>query len=188
MDLEAQQEINRQLGSTERIRWVGRPKTGLTFQALDIFPTLFGMFWLAVIVPGFLGAWRSEDGPPFPILFMVPFLLVGLYLVIGRFVFDAWRRSRTFYGLTEQRVIILSGWFSTSIKSIPIKSLPDLSLKEKSNGSGTIIFGTGRFGSEIYARIYWPGMSAISAILSNGLGKVARNSRVSVVGLIWALM
>ena len=159
MALEAQQEINRQINPNERVLWAGRPKTGFTFQASDIYLTLFGLFWLSAIIPGFLGALTSDEGHAPPIFFMVPFLLVGLYLVIGRFIHDAWRRSRTYYGLTDQRVIILSGWFGTNIKSIPLKSQPDLSLKEKSNRSGTITFGTGRFGSGMYARMYWPGMS-----------------------------
>lgn len=44
----------------------------------------------------------------------VLFIPVGLYITIGRFFHDAWRRGHTTYGLTSERVIIASSGLSPS--------------------------------------------------------------------------
>ena len=35
------------------------------------------------------------------------FSLIGLYIIFGRFLFDAYGRTRTYYGVTDERVIHL---------------------------------------------------------------------------------
>ena len=79
-------------------------------------------------------------GIVFP-LFGIPFVLAGLYMILGRFIHDSKKRAKTFYGLTDQRAIIISGLFSKSVKSLNLRSLSDVSLSEKSDKSGTITFG-----------------------------------------------
>lgn len=43
------------------------------------------------------------------VLWVVPFVLIGLYLLIGRQLVHARTRASTFYGLTEQDVLVLRG-------------------------------------------------------------------------------
>ena len=74
-------------------------------------------------------------------LWGIPFVLVGLYLIVGRFFVDARQRSKTYYGVTDERVIIISGLFRRSLKSLNIDTLTDVSLTEKPDGSGTITLG-----------------------------------------------
>jgi hypothetical protein len=62
-------------------------------------------------------------------------------MIFGRFIYDSKKRGKTFYGLTDQRAIIVSGLFSKSVKSLNLVTLTDVSLKEKSDLSGTITFG-----------------------------------------------
>jgi len=62
-------------------------------------------------------------------------------MIFGRFIYDLKRRANTFYGLTDQRAIIISGIFSKTVKSLNLISLSNVSLSEKSNKSGTITFG-----------------------------------------------
>ncbi len=64
-----------------------------------------------------------------------------LYIVFGRFIVDARSRDRTFYGVTSERVIIVDGLFSRQTKSISLRTLGDISLTERADGSGTITFG-----------------------------------------------
>jgi len=77
-----------------------------------------------------------------------PFLLVGgalvlvaVYIVFGRFFADAKQRSATFYALTRQRILIVSGVFRRNVKSIDVKTLTELSLSEGAGARGTITFG-----------------------------------------------
>jgi hypothetical protein len=93
----------------------------------------FAIFWEVSVL--------RTDAPFFFRLWGVPFVLVGLYMVFGRFIADAKLRSKTYYGVTSERVIIVSGLFSRKIKSLNIRTLTDVSLDEKPNGGGIITFG-----------------------------------------------
>ncbi len=93
----------------------------------------------------------------------IPFVLVGLYIVLGRFIVDAMNRAKTFYGVTNERIIIITGLFFREVKSLNLRTLTDVSLSERGDGSGTITFGAlypmGRWmpgGS-------WPGARSICA-------------------------
>ena len=54
---------------------------------------------------------------------------------------DAFVRSRTCHGVTDQRVIIVDGLFNRQLKSLPLQTLAEVSPSERSNRSGTITFG-----------------------------------------------
>jgi hypothetical protein len=71
-------------------------------------------------------------------LWGVPFVLVGIYLIGGRFFWDSWVRSKQIYALTNRRLIILRG---KSLTSSSLHSLPQLNLTTGNDGSGTIDFG-----------------------------------------------
>jgi hypothetical protein len=129
-------EIARELAATERLLWAGQPRQGIVLRPSDTFILLWGgfaIFWEATAILG--------GAPWFFALWGIPFVLVGLYLIVGRFLWDARRRSRTLYGLSDQRVIILSGGSSRKITSLNLRTLSDISLTEKSDGTGTITFG-----------------------------------------------
>jgi hypothetical protein len=72
---------------------------------------------------------KSLPALVFP-LFGVPFIIMGLYFVVGRFFADAWMRERTFYGIANERIIIVSGLFSRRTKSLNLRTLSDISLTE----------------------------------------------------------
>jgi hypothetical protein len=97
------------------------------------------------------------------VLFSLPFVLVGLYLLIGRFVIDAKERANTYYGVSNERIIIISGLFSRKIKSLNLDTLSDLSLTESRNGSGVITFGPVPpwfAGYGMHGGV-WPGMNIV---------------------------
>jgi hypothetical protein len=74
-------------------------------------------------------------------LWGIPFVLVGFYMIIGRFFMDAKKRANTVYGITQDRILIKSGIFTRDIQSLNIKKLPEINLSQKSDNSGTITFG-----------------------------------------------
>jgi hypothetical protein len=76
---------------------------------------------------------------------------------------DARQRAVTYYALTDQRVIIISGLFSRQVKSLPLRTLSDLSLTEKSAGRGTITFGAAPPWATWMSSTPWPGMSGSEA-------------------------
>jgi len=110
----------------------------------------FAVFWeISVIGTGAGG---------FFMIWGIPFVLMGLYITVGRFFVDARRRARTTYAVTSDRVIINSGVFTTTIKSLNIRTLSDVTLQERGDKSGTITFGATNPFSAMYAGTSWPGI------------------------------
>lgn len=143
-------ELSSELSSGERLIWSGRPRQGLFLRGSDVFMIPFSLFWGGFAIFwewGVLSSTRHNHGnsPAHADLIMplfgIPFVLIGLYLIFGRFFLDKKQRESTVYGITNQRIIIRSGFFARSTKSLNLQTLSDLSLTERSDGSGTITFG-----------------------------------------------
>jgi hypothetical protein len=128
------------LAPEERLLWSGVPRQGLLFRPGDLLMVPFSLVWAAGAV-----YWETlVVGRNAPLLFKlwgVPFLFVAVYITFGRFIFDAWRRARTAYGVTTQRVIIASRNPLPSLKSLDLATLPTMALTERPDGTGTITFG-----------------------------------------------
>ncbi|MBL7764696.1 MAG: hypothetical protein JNJ58_01280 [Chitinophagaceae bacterium] len=140
MNFDLEQELTPALTAHENFQWTGRPKTGLLFRKTDLFMVPFSLLW-----GGFAIFWEimafAMGTPFFFKLWGIPFVLVGLYLIFGRFFVDARIRAKTIYGITQDRVIIRSGLFTQTFQSLQIKTLPEISYTENADLSGTITFG-----------------------------------------------
>jgi hypothetical protein len=93
----------------------------------------FAIYWESLVLVG--------GGPLFLELWGIPFVLFGLYLIFGRFWVDARRRNRTYYGVTSERVIIVSAWIARRVQSLNLDTLSDITMTQKANGAGVIAFG-----------------------------------------------
>lgn len=133
-------ELTQHISSNEKLIWTGQPKAGIVFRSADIFLIPFSIIWCGFAIV-WLATAISSGAPFFFSLFGVPFVLIGLFFVFGRFFVDSKQRENTLYGLTEERVLIESGIFNKSVKSLNIRMLSDIEYTERSDGSGTISFG-----------------------------------------------
>ena len=137
---EEKRTIESQLSGNEHLLWFGRPRQGFFFRKSDALMIPFSLMW-----GGFAIFWETSvittNAPFFFKLWGIPFVLIGLYMIFGRFFVDVWQRRKTFYGVTDERVIIISGLFSQSIKSLNLRTLTDITLEENTDGKGTISFG-----------------------------------------------
>ncbi|HEX2204924.1 MAG TPA: hypothetical protein VHG91_16560 [Longimicrobium sp.] len=124
------------LGSGERLLWTGEPARGLRFASTDLVTIPFSIFWTGFSV-FWMGAAYLMGAPLSFVLFGTPFVLVGLYLLVGRFLADAWRRGRTTYGLTSERIIVVVGG---TVKSYPLETLPPFELEQRPDGTGSVLF------------------------------------------------
>ncbi|MEP9402663.1 hypothetical protein [Sphingomonas sp. VNH70] len=130
----------------ERIRWSGRPKQGLVFGPGDTllvpFSLMWGgfaIFWNAMV---WFGPFAGQQEPNiFFRLWGLPFLAIGLYLIVGRFFHDAWLRKGRRYAVTDQRVLFLQG---AKFTALDIGRLPRLEMTEHRDGTGTIDLGIDR--------------------------------------------
>lgn len=156
--IEAEQELTKQLGAGERLLWTGTPRHGMLFRGTDVFLVPMSLLWAGFVVFWTLSVMRS-GARMFFVLWGIPFVLMGVNLVFGRFIVDKALRERTAYGLTDRRVIILSGLFARSVKSLQLRTLSDVTLDERTDGRGTITFGPTHPMARWFWGAAWPGVS-----------------------------
>ena len=141
----------------ERQLWAGRPRQGFVLRAADAFMIPFSIMW-----GGFAMFWEASvirsGGPLFFTLWGIPFVLMGLYITIGRFFVDARRRARTTYAVTSDRILISTGFLSMTTRTLDVRALSDVTLDERRDGSGTITFGRTYPRASTFAEGSWPGV------------------------------
>jgi hypothetical protein len=139
MDYEAAQQFKPYLAPKESVRWSGRPAQGVVFRQSDMLFVPFSLIWC-----GFVIFWESlavTSGEAFMMIWGVPFIAVGLYMVAGRFFYEAFVRSRTYYALTQNNALVLGGFDGKKLTTVDLKALQELHLKQRNDGRGTIVFG-----------------------------------------------
>lgn len=141
---ELESDLRSELSRDERLLWSGRPRQGLVLRAQDLFMIPFSLMW-----GGFAFFWEysalTSPASLFFRLWGIPFVLMGVYMIIGRFFWDSWLRAHTSYGVTDRRILIVTASLRRQVKSLTLRTLPDISLSVRGE-SGTITFGpTGAF-------------------------------------------
>jgi len=128
------------LGRTEKALWTGAPKQGLVLRPADAFMIPFSALWAGGVLTIFTSA-HAARAPGVFAFFPLLFGVAAIYITVGRFVVDIWTRARTTYAVTSERVIIQSGIFTPTVKSLNLRTLSDVTLSERASGYGTITFG-----------------------------------------------
>lgn len=159
MDYDASQKIQAQLSSGESLLWSGRPRQGVMFRGSDVFVIPFSLLW-----GGFAIYWEytayTSGAPAFFLLFGGVFVVVGIYFIFGRFIADSLTRRSTYYGVSNDRVLIVSEFPTSKTKSLGLTTLTDVTFTTKSDQSGSISFGAQHPTAEMFGGMNWPGMSA----------------------------
>ncbi len=126
--------------SDETVRWTGEPPTGLLWRRSDwaLVPfslvwTGFALFWESMVI--------SAGAPLVMMLFGVPFVCIGVYLVAGRFAWDANLRARTRYAVTDRAAYIVVSGFRGVVRRYSGSGLDDVGVERSDDGSGTLRFG-----------------------------------------------
>lgn len=157
VDYTIENELRPNLNTGEQLIWTGRPKSGMLLRKADFFLIPFSLLWA-----GFAIFWETtaitSDSPIFFKIWGIPFVLIGLYITIGRFFYDAKKRASTIYGITKERIIIKTGVFNKEVKSLQIKTLPEITLSQESDNTGSIILGPANYGPSIlFSSPEWSG-------------------------------
>jgi hypothetical protein len=151
-----------ELNPGERILWSGQPRQGIILRAADLFFIPFSLLWGGLAL--FFAYMSVAEGAPLGVvLISTVFGVVGVYVIIGRFLVDILQRRNTYYALTDKRAIIISGVFAQHIKVLVIKNLPEVGVTTRRNGTGTITFGSSHPFAWMYAGSGFPNMGLYHA-------------------------
>jgi hypothetical protein len=145
----------------ERILWQGAPNRRAFVMRGPIFIIPFSIAWLAFAIFWTVSA-AASDAPFFFWIWGGGFILMGIYFAFGRFLVADLEARRTRYVLTDRRVLVRSGAFSSEYQELTLDDLPAAQLLEGRGGVGTIYFGP----PDPYARWVgagWPGYRSSAA-------------------------
>jgi len=146
IDQEALHTVQTELLSNETILWTGRPKTSVIFHKQDGYLIPFSLLWggFAIFweagVAGYWGNTANTQPSYFMMLWGIPFIVIGQYFIWGRFFVAAWKKQRTFYVVSNQRVIVIQNGRNRKVASAYLDSLATLIKENSSGGTGTLRF------------------------------------------------
>ncbi len=124
------------LSSGERVLWRGRPEHYPLFERRDLLLIPFSILW-----GGFAVFWEAEvilsEAPLLFPLWGIPFVCIGLYMMIGRFFHRSWLLRHSDYVITDRRILRRVG---KKVDMLLASSLPPMQVERKEDGSGTIRF------------------------------------------------
>lgn len=139
-------ELQSELMAGESLLWAGQPDRKVLFHRSDWFAIPFSLMWggFAIFweggVLGYFSFSKPDHAPLFMVLWGIPFVLMGQYLIWGRFFYTAWKKTRTYYGITNRRVIVLITGPSRKIIDGYLNRLDSVTLTTRADGIGTIEF------------------------------------------------
>lgn len=119
----------------EQLLWCGRPDPGVWFTAADLYLIPLSILWCGFAI--FWEAGASQGGGPFFTAWGIPFIAIGLYMVIGRFFYKQHRKKQTSYGITAQRALVAVG--ARSLADSPWGNQPVTIQRSRSGGHASVI-------------------------------------------------
>ena len=177
--------VRGELTSGERVLWEGRPDADRWLTTQDWYLIPFSLMWGGFAVfweAGVLSSPSARSSIIFPV-WGVPFVLIGLYLIFGRFFVRHRMRKATSYALTDKRVLEIgqSLFGGRRVNSVWLASYPSIDKKIGNNGRGTIWIGQFPVGRGFAVDPSWPGTGRMTA---NGVVLVDISDAANVAALI----
>lgn len=114
-------EIEKVLDQNEKIFWEGVPSFWPFLFGGSIVTTIFGLFWMVILIPFivtavidiFFGSHIFGFG-----IFLLPHFWIGLGLVFGIPIYQVLVYKHTYYSITDKRVIIQKGWIGRDFEAV----------------------------------------------------------------------
>ncbi len=140
MSIEVPSALARELREHERVLWCAMPRQGIVLRWSDLIAVPMGLAWAALASLAGYAVLLSGKATRILLIVVVPFVLIGLYLAIGRFLVDRYQRSHTYYAVTDQRIVILRDAPRPVAQSLSLAGLGEITVYERGDESGGIIF------------------------------------------------
>jgi len=136
---DASMQLASYLRPREQLLWSGRPDPAVRFSPADVFLVPFSIMWGGFALFWELAALFSGAGPFF-VLWGIPFVGVGLYMMFGRFIYKHRTKRRTAYGLTPDRALVAVG--TTKLNDSPVKQTPSSIRRSRDGSHVSVTFGS----------------------------------------------
>lgn len=149
----------------EQLLWVGRPPIGILFRKGDWVAIPFGVACFAVsacIMAVSLGLTPRSTFNACTTSIVLPVVAIAMYMAFGRFWYDADQRRRTWYGVTNQRALILYVGKLVCLNGIALDEEPRVTIETHANGTATLLFKPQKMDP------YWEGREGRSGFLDFG--------------------
>jgi hypothetical protein len=178
--------IQPELTSGENVVWIGQPSSAFVLHKEDTFLVPFSLLWGGFAIfweLSVIGVWGSPNAAnpwTFGMLWGIPFVLIGQYMIWGRFFYAAWKKRRTHYAVTNRRVMVVQNAWTRQMASAYLDSLPALIKEGHSNGVGTLRFAQ--------AEPMWSGMRGWGVWDGMNVGNVPTFMDVSDVDYVYRLV
>lgn len=155
---DARARLGSELAAGERLLWSAQPRARHQLGAFGIWVfaipwTVFALVWESFAIMPWFAATRAPDavawgmGIAFP-LFGLPFILVGLYMLLAPFRAIGTAR-RTIFAITDRRIIAVTGRAAHHVKSVPVTSIGPIDRTDHRSGYGRLSIQThSRFDSD----------------------------------------
>lgn len=131
--------IKKDLMNGEDVLWTDMPKN-IFLKPEDVgmilYSLLFGIFILTFYLVGAFG-----KGFNFMWFFMFPFVFCAIYMLFGKFICKSYINKRTYYYVTNSRIIILRNLKKRKIYTGYIDGFEVVNTLVQTNGIGKVIFG-----------------------------------------------
>jgi hypothetical protein len=178
------ERLANELAPEERVLWRGQPENRRWFYPEDLVLVPFSVLWGGFAIfweAGALTSTSARESTGVEVLFSlwgIPFVLIGLYLMVGRLFVRRWTRRGSLYVVTDQRILSFSpSWKGRfRVKMIWLSSYPPLEKRAGRGDQGTLCVGTTGPGQHwLGASSGWPGASRMrgSAIVLADIPDVA---------------
>jgi hypothetical protein len=140
---DARARVNSLILSGERILWIGRPDPAVNFTLADAYLIPFSLLWFGFVAIWNIGVGTSPNAQLFSAV-GVFFLVAGVYVVFGRFVYKRLNKLRTVYAITTHRALVLTG--ARKVTEIPASGQPITTRIARNGKHMTVTFGMQRTG------------------------------------------
>ncbi len=147
LNADDERSLNNELLPGESVLWSGKPNLSVILHASDWGMIPFSLVWAGFTlfweagVSG-IGPWQGKlDANLFMTLWGAMFVVIGQYMVWGRFVYAAWKKTKVVYVVTNRRAVtVVRGPGAKSISTF-LNGISLLGKDIRADGIGTIRFG-----------------------------------------------
>ena len=127
----------------EPLLWSGRPDPSVVFARTDLFLVPFTLLWGGFAIFWNVTIWRGH-ATVFLRFWGIPFLLIGVYLIAGRFFVKRNRKQRLEYALTRSRALICDS--RGGVLDVPLDDAPIEQSTSRDGRHLGVMFGTSSTG------------------------------------------